>query len=44
MSKAIENFRQISKIPRPSKKEEKIREFLVDWAIIKNMDYVIDQA
>jgi di/tripeptidase len=29
---ALEYFRQITKIPRPSKKEEKIRNFLIEWA------------
>lgn len=40
--KVIEYFKQISEIPRQSKKEEKIREFLINWAISKNFQYKTD--
>ncbi len=30
-------FDQITKVPRPSKKEEKIRQFLLDFAAEHNM-------
>jgi di/tripeptidase len=31
MSKTLEYFKEITKFPRPSKKEEKIREFLIEF-------------
>jgi di/tripeptidase len=31
MSKTLEYFKEITKYPRPSNKEEKIREFLIDF-------------
>ncbi|MDP2104026.1 MAG: beta-Ala-His dipeptidase [Candidatus Gracilibacteria bacterium] len=42
MSQALSYFRHITTIPRLSKKEEKIRAFLVDWACDKGYAYVID--
>ena len=38
-----ELFDAITRVPRPSKKEEKIREFLVDFAKKHNIDYQTDQ-
>lgn len=37
-------FHQITQIPRPSKKEEKIRAFLVNFAKERNLDYKEDKA
>ena len=31
-------FDEITKVPRPSKKEEKIRQYLVDFAKAHNLD------
>mgnify|MGYP000101106171 CR=1 FL=1 len=39
-----ELFDAITRVPRPSKKEEKIREFLVDFAKKHNIDYQTDQT
>lgn len=35
-------FDEITKVPRPSKKEEKIRQYLVDFAKAHNLDYKVD--
>lgn len=37
-------FEEITKIPRPSKKEEKIREYLVDFAKKHNVEYKVDEV
>ena len=42
MSKTIDYFRQITAIPRPSKKEWLIRNFLIDWAISRNYKFQVD--
>jgi len=39
-----ENFEQLTKIPRPSKKEGKVLAYLVDWAIKHNLEYKQDDA
>ena len=39
-----ELFDAITRVPRPSKKEEKIREFLVDFAKKHNIDYQTDET
>lgn len=39
-----EIFDEITKIPRPSKKEEKIREYLVDFAKKHNVEYKVDEV
>ncbi|EKE26057.1 MAG: aminoacyl-histidine dipeptidase [uncultured bacterium (gcode 4)] len=44
MSKTIENFKEISKYPRQSWKEWKIRDFLVSWALSKWLEYKIDKV
>ena len=40
---SFEYFLKLTKIPRPSKKEEKIRDFLVDFAIKNNLKYYTDE-
>lgn len=42
-SKIIDYFLQISKVPRESKKEEQIRNFLISWAILKEFEYKTDK-
>jgi|YNPMSStandDraft_1061717.scaffolds.fasta_scaffold01723_12 dipeptidase D len=42
LNEVIEIFSQISKIPRCSKKEEKIAKFLVNFAFENNLEYKID--
>ena len=37
-------FDEICKVPRPSKKEEKIRAFLIDFAKDKGLEYKVDEA
>lgn len=37
-------FDEICKVPRPSKKEEKIREFLVNFAKSRGLEYKTDEA
>ena len=37
------NFVELTKIPRPSKKEEKIRKFLADWATERKLENFIDE-
>ena len=37
-------FDEICKVPRPSKKEEKIRAFLIDFAKSKGLEYKVDEA
>lgn len=37
-------FDEICKVPRPSKKEEKIRAFLIDFAKYKGLEYKVDEA
>lgn len=44
MSKALEYFLEISKIPRSSKKEDLIRDYLVNWAKAKSFENKIDRA
>jgi dipeptidase D len=36
-------FREISKVPRCSKKEERISQYLYDWAISKELDVIQDK-
>ncbi len=38
------HFAEISSIPRPSKKEEKIKQYLINFAINKQLEYKIDKA
>jgi len=38
----LKYFYEISSIPRPSNKEEKIRQYLVDWSEKNDLDYKID--
>ena len=37
-------FDEITQIPRPSKKEEKIRQYLKDWAVKNNIAIKEDEA
>lgn len=37
-------FDEITKVPRPSKKEDKMRAFLVNFAKEHNLDYAVDEA
>lgn len=39
-----EQFDAITKVPRPSKKEEKIIDFLISFAVAHNLDYSKDKA
>ncbi|MEN6511211.1 MAG: aminoacyl-histidine dipeptidase [Chloroherpetonaceae bacterium] len=39
-----ENFEQLTKIPRPSKKEGKVLAYLADWAKKNNLEYKQDAA
>lgn len=39
----IDFFREISKIPRESGKEQKIRDYLIDFAKKRNLDYYTDE-
>ena len=41
--KFLEEFNQITKIPRPSHHEEKIAEYLVNWANEHQLDVVRDE-
>ncbi|MDD2908394.1 MAG: beta-Ala-His dipeptidase [Candidatus Gracilibacteria bacterium] len=43
MSKSLELFKEITQIPRPSKKEGKIREYLISWAESKGFEYKTDK-
>jgi len=36
-------FDQITKVPRPSKKEGKIREWLINFAKENNLEYKVDE-
>ena len=38
------HFYNISQIPHPSKKEEKLIKYLVDFAIEKNLEYKVDEV
>jgi dipeptidase D len=42
-SKVFYFFAEICKIPRPSKKEEQIAQYLVDFAIDRNLFYAVDK-
>lgn len=44
MSKSLDYFKQITQIPRPSKREEKIRDFLITWANSKGFENVVDKV
>ena len=37
-------FEEICKVPRPSKKEEKIRQYLIDFARSRGLEYKVDEA
>lgn len=37
-------FEEVCKVPRPSKKEEKIRAYLIDFAEKKGLEYKVDEA
>jgi dipeptidase D len=39
-----EHFYDITQVPRPSKKEEKIRQFLIDFAIKHHLEYKTDEV
>ncbi|HOV92622.1 MAG TPA: aminoacyl-histidine dipeptidase [Candidatus Kapabacteria bacterium] len=39
-----ENFEQLTKVPRPSKKEGKVLAYLIDWAKKHNLEYKQDAA
>ena len=43
MSKTIQYFKEITQYPRPSKQEEKIRNFLISWAEKREYRYKVDQ-
>ncbi|MBQ0015443.1 MAG: cytosol nonspecific dipeptidase, partial [Bacteroidales bacterium] len=38
------NFYSLTRCPRPSKHEEKVREFLVGWAKDRNIDCKVDET
>ena len=42
--KILDAFRQISQVPRPSKKEEKIAAWLMNWAAEKGLEARTDDA
>lgn len=42
MSQTLEYFKEITKYPRPSKKEEKIRKFLIEFFSSKWYEYTVD--
>ncbi|MDD5770396.1 MAG: beta-Ala-His dipeptidase [Candidatus Gracilibacteria bacterium] len=44
MSKTLQYFKEITKYPRPSKKEEKIRDFLVNFFSKKGYKYIVDKT
>ena len=44
MSDTIDFFKEITKIPRPSKNEDKIREYLINWALESGFEYKTDTA
>ena len=37
-------FEEVCQVPRPSKKEEKIRAYLVDFAVKHNLEYKVDET
>ena len=43
MSQTLKYFEEITKVPRPSKKEEKIRDFMIHWAKEKAYAYKRDE-
>lgn len=43
-SKVWENFYLLTRVPRPSKHEEKVREFLLDWAKERNIEAFTDKT
>lgn len=43
MPKTLEYFREISRYPRPSKQEEKIRNFLISWATSNSYPHKTDK-
>ena len=44
MDKTIEFFKKLSKIPRPSGKEEKVAQFLINFAKEHNLEYFTDNT
>ncbi len=44
MNNTLQFFKEISNIPRPSGKEEKIRDYLVNFAKSHNLEYVTDNT
>lgn len=44
MNKTLDYFKQITNIPRPSGKEEKIRDYLVSFAKAQNLEYYTDKT
>lgn len=44
MNNTIKFFKKICKIPRPSGSEEKIRDYLVNFAKTRNLDYYTDNS
>lgn len=44
MDKTIEFFKYLSKIPRPSGKEEKVAQFLINFAKERNLEYFTDNT
>ena len=44
MDKTIEFFKELSKIPRPSGKEEKVAQFLINFAKERNLEYFTDNT
>ena len=43
-SKVWENFYLLTRVPRPSKHEEKVRKFLLDWAKERNIEAFTDKT
>ncbi len=39
-----DRFYEITQVPRPSKHEDKIREYLINFAQLRNLEYVTDQV
>lgn len=44
MNNTIKIFKELSKIPRPSGKEEKVKDFLIKFAKENNLEYIEDKS
>lgn len=43
-TETLKIFKKLTKVPRPSNKEEKVREFIINFAKEHNLKYVVDDA